>query len=87
MEATLKAVDKLIDKFILPMDDDIMEYIITLDDDTIVITFWMAGTESEVEEAIVDECWSVLNMLGQIPYRFLFRFTTDEEGDDFYEYS
>ena len=85
METTLKVVDKLIDKFILPMDDDIMEYHITSYDDTIEITFWMAGTESEVEEQIVDECWSVLQMLGSIPYRFLFRFTT--EGDNFYEYS
>jgi hypothetical protein len=85
MESTLKLVDKLIDKYILPMDDDIMEYQITSYDDIIEITFWMAGTESEVEEAIVEECWSVLNMLGSIPYRFLFRFTT--EGDNFYEYS
>jgi hypothetical protein len=85
METTLKAVDKLIDKFILPMDDDIMEYQITSYDDIIEITFWMAGTESEVEEAIVEECWSVLQMLGPTDYRFLFRFTT--EGDNFYEYS
>jgi hypothetical protein len=85
METTLKAVDKLIDKFILPMDEDIMEYQITSYDNIIEITFWMAGTESEVEEAIVEECWSVLQMLGPTDYRFLFRFTT--EGDNFYEYS
>ena len=85
MDITLKTVDKLIDKFILPMDDDIMEYQITSYDNIIEITFWMAGTESEVEEAIVEECWSVLSMLGPIDYRFLFRFTT--EGDNFYEYS
>ena len=85
MEPILKIVDKLIDKFVLPMDDDIMEYHITSYDDTIEITFWMAGTESEVEEAIVEECWTVLSTLGSIPYRFLFRFTT--EGDNFYEYS
>jgi hypothetical protein len=85
METTLKAVDKLIDKFILPMDEDIMEYQITSYDNIIVITFWMEGTEQEVEEQIVDECHSVLQMLGTIPYRFLFRFTT--EGEDFYVYS
>jgi hypothetical protein len=85
METILKTIDKLLDKFVLPTDDDIMEYTITLDDDTIVITFWMAGTESEVEEEIVEKCWSALSMLGSIPYRFLFRFTT--EGDNFYEYS
>ena len=85
MEAILKIVDKLIDKYVLPMDDDIMEYHITSYDNIIEITFWMAGTEEEVEEQIVDECHSVLNILGSIPYRFLFRFTTD--GDDFYEYS
>jgi hypothetical protein len=85
METTLKAVDKLIDKFILPMDEDIMEYQITSYDNIIEITFWMAGTEQEVEEQIVDECRSVLQMLGPTDYRFLFRFTT--EGEDFYEYS
>ena len=85
MESILKIVDKLIDKFVLPMDDDIMEYHITSYDDTIEITFWMAGTESEVEEEIVEECHSVLNILGSIPYNFIFRFTT--EGDNFYEYS
>jgi len=85
MESILKAVDKLIDKFVLPMDDDIMEYHITSYDNTIEITFWMAGTESEVEEAIVEECWSVLQMLGPTDYRFLFRFTT--EGDNYYTYS
>jgi hypothetical protein len=85
METILKTIGKLLDKFVLPTDDDIMEYTITLDDDIIEITFWMAGTESEVEEAIVDECWSVLKMLGQIPYSFLFRFTT--EGDNYYTYS
>jgi hypothetical protein len=62
-----------------------MEYQITSYDDIIEITFWMAGTEEEVEEQIVDECWSVLSILEPIPYRFLFRFTTD--GEDFYEYS
>ena len=85
METTLKAVDKLIDKFILPMDEDIMEYQITSYDNIIEITFWMAGTEEEVEEQIVDECHSVLQMLGPTDYRFLFRFTT--EGENFYTYS
>ena len=85
MEVILKTIDKLLDKFVLPTDDDIMEYQITSYDDIIEITFWMAGTESEVEEEIVDKCWSALSMLGSIPYRFLFRFTT--EGDNFYEYS
>jgi hypothetical protein len=85
MDITLKTVDKLIDEFILPMDDDIMEYHITSYDNTIEITFWMAGTESEVEEAIVEECWSVLSMLGPRDYRFVFRFTT--EGDNYYTYS
>jgi len=84
MEATLKAVDKLIDKFILPMDDDIMEYHITSYDEFIEITFWMSGSEQEVEEEIVSECKSVLGMLGSIPYKFIFRFTTD--GDSYYNY-
>ena len=85
MDITLKIVDNLIDEFILPMDDDIMEYHITSYDNTIEITFWMAGTESEVEEEIVEECRSVLNILGSIPYNFIFRITT--EGEHFYIYS
>lgn len=84
MESTLKAIRKLLDKFILPMDDDIMEYHITSYDEYIEITFWMEGTEQEVEEEIVEECKSVLSMLGPIPYMFMFRFTT--EGDSYYIY-
>ena len=85
MEAILKIVDNLINKLVVPTDDDIMEYHITSYDNIIEITFWMAGTEEEVEEQIVDECYSVLQMLGPKDYRFLFRFTTD--GKDFYTYT
>jgi hypothetical protein len=86
MESTLKILNKLIEKFILPQYDDIYEYHITprLDNNIIEITFWMDGTDQEIEEEIVDEC---LNLLSFIPreYKVTFRFTT--EGDNFYEYS
>jgi hypothetical protein len=40
-------------------------------------------TESSCD--IVDECWSVLSMLGSDEYHFIFKFTT--EGEHFYTYS
>jgi hypothetical protein len=85
MESTLKILNKLIEKFVLPQYDDIYEYHITRHLDNIIeITFWMDGTDQEIEEEIVDEC---LNLLSFIPreYKVTFRFTT--EGEDFYEYS
>jgi hypothetical protein len=85
MESTLKILNKLIEKFVLPQYDDIYEYHITPHlFNFIEITFWMDGTDQEIEEEIVDEC---LNLLSFIPreYKVTFRFTT--EGDNFYEYS
>jgi hypothetical protein len=86
MESTLKILNKLIEKFILPQYDDIYEYHITprLDNNIIEITFWMDGTDQEIEEEIVDECLSVLSFIPR-EYKVTFRFTT--EGDNFYEYS
>jgi len=85
METTIKTISKLLDKLLLPQYDDIMEYHITSYDNTIEITFWMDGTDQETEEEIVEECRSVLNILGPIPYNFIFRITT--EGEHFYTYS
>lgn len=86
METTLKILTKLIEKFILPQYDDIYEYHITprLDNQIIEITFWMDGTDQEIEEEIVEECLSVLSFI-PTKYKVTFRFTT--EGDNFYEYS
>jgi mevalonate pyrophosphate decarboxylase len=86
MESTLKILNKLIEKFILPQYDDIYEYHITprLDNNIIEITFWMDGTDQEIEEEIVDECLSVFSFIPR-EYKVTFRFTT--EGDNFYEYS
>ena len=86
MATTLKILTKLIEDFILPQYDDINEYHITprLDDKNIEITFWMDGTDQEMEDEIVDECLSVLS-LTPTKYKVTFRFTTD--GDNFYEYS
>ena len=85
MEKTIKTINKLLDKLLLPQYDDIVEYHITSYDEFIEITFWMDGTDQETEEEIVDECYSVLNILGSIPYEFIFRFTT--EGDSYYTYT
>lgn len=86
MEATLKILTKLIEKFILPQYDDIYEYHITprLDNQIIEITFWMDGTDQEIEEEIVEECLSVLSFI-PTKYKVTFKFTT--KGDNFYEYS
>lgn len=86
METTLKILTKLIEKFILPQYDDIYEYHITprLDNQIIEITFWMDGTDQEIEEEIVEECLSVLSFI-PTKYKVTFNFTT--EGDHFYEYS
>jgi ferredoxin-fold anticodon binding domain-containing protein len=81
MEVILKIVTKLLDKFLIPEYHDIYEYHITSYDEFIEITFWMHGTDDETEEEIVDECDTVLSALGSIPYRFIYRFTT--EGDDY----
>ena len=85
MEKTIKTISKLLDKLLLPEYDDIVEYHITSYDEFIEITFWMDGTDQEIEEEIVDECRSILRMIGPTQYRFLFKFTT--EGDNYYTYS
>jgi len=85
MNRTIKAISKLIDKLILPKYEDIAEYHIIFNYGVIEITFWMDGTDQETEEEIVNECWSVLSLLGSDDYHFIFKFTTD--GDDFYTYS
>lgn len=85
MDTTTKTISRLLDKLILPKYEDIVEYHITFNDGDIEVTFWMDGTDQETEEEIVDECWSVLSMLGSNDYHFIFKFTTD--GDNFYIYS
>ena len=45
----------------------------------------MSGTEQEVEEEIVEECYNLLKYYGLPNLRLTLKFTT--EGEDFYEYS
>jgi choline kinase len=87
METTIKTVHKLLDKLILPKYDDIMEYHLeSLNDDTVIkIVFWMDGTEQEVEEEIVNECRTILSLIGNTNYKFRISFTT--EGEHFYTYT
>jgi hypothetical protein len=85
MDRTLKIVSKLLDRLILPKYEDIVEYNTISYDDFIEITFWMDGTDQETEEEIVSECFTVLSIVGQTDYRFIFKFTTD--GSNFYTYT
>jgi hypothetical protein len=85
MDRTLKIVSKILDRLILPKYEDIVEYNTISYDDFIEITFWMDGTEQEMEEEIVSECDSVLSIVGPTDYRFIYKFTTN--GINFYIYS
>jgi hypothetical protein len=87
MDRTLKIVNKLLNKFILPKYEDIMEYSTSSYNEfkEIEITFWMDGTDQEMEEEIVSECDSVLSIVGPTDYRFIYKFTTN--GINFYTYS
>lgn len=82
-ETTTKTISRLLDKFILPKYDDIMEYHITPSDKNIEIVFWMDGTDQETEEEIVSETYTVLSLMTS-EHHFIFKFTT--EGEHFYTY-
>ena len=83
MNTIIKTIIRLIDKFILPKYDDIMEYHITPNDKNIEIIFWMDGTDQETEEEIVSESYTVLILMSS-EHHFIFKFTT--EGENFYTY-
>ena len=87
MEQTLKIVHKLLDNFVVPKFEDIADYTLipSEDGERIVIEFWMSGTEQEVEEEIVEECYNLLKYYGLPNLRLILKFTT--EGENFYEYS
>ena len=89
MEQELKIVRKLLDNFIIPKFEDIAEYKlkhrINIEGNYIVIEFWMDGSEQEVEEEIVTECYNLLKYYGLPNLRINFKFTTD--GNNFYEYN
>ena len=87
MESILKITRKLLDTFILPKYDDIDEYHITFSSTQklIEITFWMDGTEQEIEEEIVEDCHTFLDMVKPENQKIIYRFTT--ECDNFYTYS
>jgi broad specificity phosphatase PhoE len=83
LDSCKETVKRLLDKFILPKYDDIMEYHITPNDNKIEIIFWMDGTDQETEEEIVSETYTVLSLMSS-EYHFIFKFTT--EGEHFYTY-
>ena len=89
MEQELKIVRKLLDNFITPKFEDISDYKlkhrINIGGNNIVIEFWMDGSEQEVEEEIVEECYNLLKYYGLPNLRINFKFTTD--GENFYEYN
>jgi uncharacterized protein YlaN (UPF0358 family) len=85
MDRILKIIRKLLDKFILPKYEDIVEYQITFNEEKIDIIFWMDGTDQETEEEIIYEIQSTLKFIGPIEYWIVYKFTVD--GDNFYIYS
>lgn len=89
MEQTLKIVRKLLDNFIIPKFEDIAEYDLKhrkdIYGDKVQIEFLMDGTEQEIEEQIVNECYNLLKYYDLPNLRLNFRFTTD--GENFYDYN
>ena len=53
--------------------------------DKVQIEFLMDGTEQDIEEEIVEECYNLLKYYGLPNLRINFKFTTD--GNNFYEYN
>jgi hypothetical protein len=89
MEQTLKIVRKLLDNFIIPKFEDIVEYDLKhqkdINGNKVKIDFIMDGTEEEIEEEIVDECYNLLKYYGLPNLKLSFSFTTD--GENFYVYN
>ena len=58
MEQTLKIVRKLLDNFVIPKFEDVVEYELKhrkdINGDKVQIEFLMDGTEQDIEEEIVD---------------------------------
>lgn len=84
MDSRLKMVGKLLDRYIVSKYEDIGEYTLRYDEGNIEIVFWMDGTEQELEEEIVDECWVILKIVKPPKHHFIYKFTT--EGENFYTY-
>jgi hypothetical protein len=89
MEQTLKILRKLLDNFILPKFEDIFEYELKhrkdIDGDIVQIEFLMDGTEQDIEEEIVEQCYNLLKYCDLPNLRLNLRFTTD--GENFYDYN
>lgn len=89
MEQTLKIVRKLLDNFIVPKFEDIAEYDLKhqkdINGNKVKIDFIMDGTEEEIEEEIVDECYNLLKYYDLPNLKLSFTFTTD--GENFYVYN
>jgi len=88
MEQELKIVHKLLDNFIIPKFEDIVEYELKhrkdINGDKVQIEFFMDGTEQDIEEEIVEECYNLLKYYDLPNLRLNLRFTTD--GENFYDY-
>lgn len=85
MENLNKILKKLLDNFILPKFEDIIEYKLLSNDNNIFdILFLMDGTEEEIEKEIVSECQNILKYYGIPNTRILYRFTVD--GEKYYDY-
>jgi hypothetical protein len=89
MEQELKIVRKLLDNFIMPKFEDIFKYELKhrkdINGDKVQIEFLMDGTEQDIEEEIVEECYNLLKYYDLPNLRLSLRFTTD--GENFYDYN
>ena len=89
MEQTLKILKKLLDNFIIPKFEDIVEYGLKhqkdINGDKVKIDFIMDGTEEEIEEEIVYECYNLLKYYDLPNLKLSITFTTD--GENFYVYN
>ena len=86
MEQTINTLTKLLDNFILPKFEEIMEYklIPSHNGSYLRVEFWMDGTEPDIEEEIVDTIEGFLKYFNLGDARFEYGFTTG--GEHFYDY-
>jgi hypothetical protein len=80
-----KVLEKLLDNFILPKFEDIMNYEVSQHDENVFdVLFFMDGTEEDIEQDIVSECQNILRYYDLPNMKIRYRFTVD--GESFYDY-
>ena len=84
MKDHLNIIKKLLDNFIVPKFEDIINYEVSLNDNGLVVLFFMDGTDEEIEQEIVYECQNILKYYSLPDIKIRYRFTVD--GEDYYDY-